>query len=125
MLAQILYCLLAWCNVAPLDAPRHNELATLAADVASTDATTDEAELLVAICVHESHCHLRAVGDGGRARGPWQIHGRDTSAAAALARIRWSMAACGNLSFYAGCGRCGACPDGLLDSLMDPTLPRR
>ena len=125
MLAHILYCLLAWCNVAPLDAARHNELANIAADVASTDATTDEAELLVAICVHESHCHLRAVGDGGRARGPWQIHGRDTSAAAALARIRWSMAACGNLSIYAGCGRCGACPDGLLDSLMDPTLPRR
>jgi hypothetical protein len=39
MLATILYCLLSWCNVAPLDTARHNELAELAADVAATDAT--------------------------------------------------------------------------------------
>jgi len=124
MLATILYCLLAWCNVAPLDTARHNELAELAADVAATDATEAEAELLVAICVHESRCRPHAVGDGGLSRGAWQVRGRDVSASAALARVRWSMAACGDLSLYAGFGRCGGDP-AVLASLMDPTLPRR
>ena len=63
-------------------------------------------------------CHLLGLAS------PGGVHAHQDHAAA-LARIRWSMAACGNLSIYAGCGRCGACPDGLLDSLMDPTLPRR
>ncbi len=108
MLAHILYCLLSWSNVAPLDMVRHNELA----------------ELLVAICLHESRCHPGAVGDGGKSRGAWQVRGRDVSASAALARVRWSVAACGDLSLYAGFGRCGG-DKAVLASLMDPTLPRR
>lgn len=119
-----LTCLLLWLHPSPADIPRLTELATIASDIGA--ATTDEtdAEVLVAECVHESGCRLHAVGDGGAARGPWQIHGRDLSAREALARTRWSMRACGDLSLFAGFGRCGGDP-AVLSSLLDPTLPRR
>ena len=109
-------------------ADRVEELVELAQDVASTDATEEEAVVLVNICVHESRCSARAVGDGGRSRGAWQVRAArgvvGTGAAAALAKVRWSRKICGDLSAYAGCGRCGSCPD-VVRSLMDPKLPRR
>lgn len=101
------------------------ELVAIAMDVDSTDATEGEAVLLATVCVHESHCRLKAVGDSGKARGPWQVRGqKDVGAGAALAKVRWSYGVCGDLSLYAGCGRCGACPE-IVKSLEDPTLPRR
>lgn len=100
------------------------ELANVAADIASTDASESEALTLVTTCVHESRCHTNAVGDHGAARGAWQVHGRDVGARAALARVRWSVRACGDLSLFAGFGRCGGDP-AVLASLLDPALPRR
>jgi hypothetical protein len=103
------------------------ELANVAAEIAATDATDDEAAELVTACVHESRCHAGAVGDGGQARGAWQVHGRDASAAEALRRIRWSERVCGgpgHLELFAGCGACGRCPE-IVASLLDPSLPRR
>jgi hypothetical protein len=108
---------------APHSMGRAIELANVAADIASTDATESEAELLAAICIHESRCHVAAVGDGGRARGPWQVHGRDGSAREALSRVRWSYQGCGDLSLFAGFGRCGGRPE-VLESLIDPSRPR-
>jgi len=110
----------------PRDLARAVELANVAADVASTDATEDEAAELVTACIHESRCHPTAIGDGGAARGAWQVHGRDADARGALARLRWSERACGvgDLSLFAGCRRCGACP-AIVASLLDPSLPRR
>ena len=122
-----IYCYLYGLLIAfyqPQTWPRVEELAAIAADIASTDATDEEAELLVDICIHESRCSLKAVGDGGRARGAWQVRGKDASAAEALRRVRWSYAICGDLSAYAGCGRCGSCPN-IVKSLGDPSLPRR
>jgi hypothetical protein len=124
MLLHILSCLLLWLHPDPRNTRRLAELELVALDIASTDASEEEAEVLVSVCLHESRCHLRARGDGGHALGPWQIHGPDPSAAEALRRLRWSWGACGDLSLYAGCGRCGACPD-VVASLLDPTLPRR
>jgi hypothetical protein len=120
-----LICLLSWLHPSPTNVPRLRELTMIAADIGQTDATPEEAELLVAVCAHESNCHVRAVGDGGLSRGAWQVRGRDVSARSALAKLRWSMRACGGLDIYAGCGGCGRCPAGLLESLVDPTLPRR
>lgn len=110
----------------PHDLARAIELSNLAVEVAETGATDDEAAELVAACIHESRCHTKAIGDGGQARGAWQVHGRDASATEALRRLRWSERACGvgDLSLFAGCGRCGACPE-IVASLLDPTLPRR
>ena len=124
MFLHILTVLLLWCHPNPSDVTRLAELSAIAADVASTDADETEGELLVAVCVHESRCRAHAVGDSGAARGPWQVHGRDVSAREALSRLRWSLRACHDLSLFAGYGRCGG--DGaVLESLMDPTLPRR
>ena len=120
-----LTALLLWTHPNPVDVGRLQELASVAADVATTDASDVEAEELVAVAIHESNVHPRAVGDGGRARGAWQVHGRDASAREALSRLRWSERACHDLSLFAGCGGCGRCPDGLLASLLDPTAPRR
>ena len=108
----------------PKTIERAVELANVAADIASTDASDNEAALLVAICLHESNCHREAIGDGGKSRGAWQVRGRDVSAAGALAKVRWSMRVCGNLAPYAGARRCGDVPD-VVASLIDPTLPRR
>lgn len=113
----------------PSTAARSEELVEIATDIAGTDATEGEARLLVSICVHESRCSLKAVGDGGSAKGAWQVHSarggaEDVGAAAALAKVRWSYAICGDLSAYAGCGRCGACPE-IVRSLVDPKIPRK
>jgi hypothetical protein len=100
-------------------------LQAVAVDIAKTDADEQEALGLVKIAIHESGAKVKAIGDGGRAFGPFQIRGgRDYSATEALRRYRWSVEACGDLSLYAGCGRCGACPD-IITSLEDPALPRR
>jgi hypothetical protein len=108
----------------PHTAVRIDELASIAMEITETDATEDEGFLLVGICIHESRCTRGAIGDGGRSRGAWQVRGRDVGAAAALAKVRWSYGVCGDLSLYAGCGRCGSCPD-IVQSLEDPTLPRK
>lgn len=106
------------------DVTRTEELAAIAWDVASTDATEEEGLLLAKIAIHESRAHLHAVGDGGLSRGAWQVRGRDVGAAGALAKVRWSRRLCADLSAYAGCGRCGSCPE-IVASLGDPALPRR
>ncbi len=124
MIYSLVYALLVlW--LPPRTADRVEELVAIAVQVAETDATEGEARLLAAIAVHESRASLHAVGDGGLSRGAWQVRGRDASAGAALRAVRWSFRVCGDLSAYAGCGRCGSCPAGLLASLADPTLPRR
>jgi len=87
-------------------------------------ATEEEVRLLVGIAVHESRAPLHAVGDGGLSKGPWQVRGPRHDATAALERVRWSYRICGDLSAFAGCGRCGSCPE-IVKSLGDPTLPRR
>ena len=122
--AHALVCLLSWAHPRSNDAPRLRELADIAAQIGATDASEEESETLVAVAIHESNAHLRAVGDGGLSRGAWQVRGRDISARAALAKMRWSMRACGDLSLYAGFGRCGGDPV-VLTSLIDPTVPRR
>ena len=99
------------------------ELEDIAVDIGSTDASEVEAEMLVSICLHESHCRLDAVGDGGRARGPWQVRLGRPDARTALERVRWSYKTCRSLGMYA-CGRC-ACDPAVLASLQDPTLPCR
>lgn len=125
MYSLIYILLLTWCYPQTGGTwERVEELAGIAADIASTDASEEEARLLVAICVHESRCHTKAVGDGGLSRGAWQVRGRDVGAAGALAKVRWSKAICGDLSAYAGCGRCGSCPE-VVKSLGDPGVPRR
>jgi hypothetical protein len=73
--AHALTALLLWTHPSPADVPRLRELTTIAEDIASTDADETEAEVLVAICIHESRCHLRAVGRDGSI-GPWQVRGR-------------------------------------------------
>ena len=123
MIHSLVYALLVlWLH--PRTADRVEELVSIAADVADTDATEGEARLLASIAVHESRATVRAVGDGGLSRGAWQVRGRDVSAAGALAKVRWSYRLCADLSAYAGCGRCGSCP-AIVASLVDPTLPRR
>lgn len=121
-----LTCLLLWLHPSPSNVTRLTELVTIAADIDSTDATEVEVEELVAICLHESRCHLRAVGDGGKSLGPWQVQGGGDSAAVALAKLRWSERICGvgGLAPYAGARRCGDVP-WVVASLLDPTLPRR
>jgi len=121
--AHLFWCLVAWNHAAPTEA-RRDDLSLIAQDIASTDATFEEAETLVAICKHESECRTKAVGDGGLSRGAFQVRGKDASAKAALSAMRWSMRACKDLSLYAGFGRCGGDP-ATLASLVDPTLPRR
>ena len=108
----------------PRTLERAVELANVATLIAVTDADEDEARALATIAIHESRASLRAVGDGGSAHGPWQVRGPDASADRALYLVRWSVAACGDLSLYAGCGGCGRCPE-IVASLLDPTLPRR
>jgi hypothetical protein len=108
----------------PRTLERAVELANVSALIAATDATETEAATLVAIAIHESRASLRAVGDGGSARGAWQVRGSDASVEQALRLVRWSVATCGDLSLYAGCGGCGRCPE-IAASLLDPTLPRR
>jgi hypothetical protein len=108
----------------PHTAVRIDELASIAMEITETGATEDEGLLLVGICIHESRCTRGAIGDGGLSRGAWQVRGRDVGASAALAKVRWSYGVCGDLSLYAGCGRCGSCPD-IVRSLEDPTLPRK
>jgi hypothetical protein len=105
------------------------ELANIAAEIAATDATDDEAAELVTACVHETGCRYGVESRDGRgAKGPWQVEGsRDVSAKEALRRIRWSERVCGgpgHLELFAGCGACGRCPE-IVASLLDPSLPRR
>lgn len=85
---------------------RLQELATVAADVASTDATLEEARLLASIAVHESGVRPRAVGRGGE-RGAFQIMppARSYGAREALRRLRLQ-----GLDGYAGCGS-KRCPE--------------
>jgi hypothetical protein len=123
MIAHILTVLLLWTHPDPRSLRRLTDLETVALDIASTDATAEEAETLVAVCVHESGCRPRAVGSDGSV-GAFQIRKGPGTAAEALRRLRWSASVCGDLSLYAGCGRCGACPE-IVASLVDPTLPRR
>lgn len=124
MYEHVLTCLLLWLHPNPTNVTRLTELSEIAKDIASTDATETEAETLVAICLHESRCHLKAVGDGGKSKGPWQVQQGDPSAATALSKVRWSMTLCGNLAAYAGAKYCNAVP-WTVQSLLDPTLPRR
>jgi hypothetical protein len=119
-----LTCLLLWLHPDPRNVKRLAELTEVARQVAVTDASDEEAELLVAICIHESRCHLSAVGDGGKSIGAWQVQGGDPSAVGALAKLRWSLSLCGNLAPYAGGKRCGDVP-WVVASLADPSLPRR
>ena len=123
--SHALVCLLAWIHPNPSNVARLKELAAIAVEIARTDATETEAEELVAICIHESGCRTRAKGRDGSV-GAWQIHppAKAYDAAEALARVRWSVDTCGDLSLYAGCGRCGTCP-AIVESLVNPTLPRR
>ena len=125
MFAHILTCLLLWLQPSPHNVGRLTELVAIAADVASTDATEVEAEELSAICVHESRCHLAAIGDGGKSLGPWQVQGGRHDAAGALARLRWSVGICGvgGLALYAGARHCGDVPR-VVRSLLDPTIAR-
>jgi hypothetical protein len=124
MMMHILTCLLLWLHPDPRNVRRLTELERVAIEIASTDASEAEAELLAAICLHESRCHTHAVGDGGKAYGAWQVRGGPPTAVEALRRVRWSWQACGDLSLYAGCGWCGRCPE-VVASLQDPTLARR
>jgi hypothetical protein len=88
----------------------------------TTDATPHEAETLLMIARHESAFARDVVlcqrkGDNGRAHGAWQVHPRsaqeardacdlERAPALALARVRESIAACGDLTRYVS-GRCG------------------
>jgi hypothetical protein len=112
--------LLQWIHPSPA---RAIELEDIAVDIGSTDASMVEAEELVAICLHETHCRLDVVGDGGRSVGPWQVRNGPPTAKEALRRVRQSLAAAGDLSYYA-CGK-KQCDPRILESLLDPTLPRR
>lgn len=107
----------------PRSIRRAIDLANVAADIASTDASESEAEALAAIAIHESRATWHVTGDHGQAFGPFQVRGPDASAREALRLLRWSTGVCGDTSLYAGCGRCGACP-AIAASLVDPTLPR-
>jgi hypothetical protein len=122
--SHVLSCLLLWVSPNPANVKRLSQLVTVAADIASTDASVEEAELLAAIAIHESMVVPGAKGDGGKAIGAFQVRGKDGSAREALRRVRWSYAVCHDLSAYSGCGRCGSCPE-IVASLQDPTLPRR
>jgi len=86
------------------------ELSRIAASIARTDASDEEARTLAKVAIHESGAREDATGPLGE-KGPFQIMppGKPT-AEVALARVRWSMEACSDLSLYAGCRRCGACP---------------
>jgi len=120
MFNHVLWLILVYLH--PLSAARVSDLINVAGDIASTDATEVEAELLAAICIHESRCTPKAKGLDGSV-GAFQVHG-GPGTAEALRRVRWSYGICGDLSLYAGCGRCGACPE-VVDSLTDPSLPRK
>lgn len=96
--------------------------AILAVAIYFTDATPHEARLLMSVAKHESHfsravllCHVR--GDHGRSLGAYQLQPRndrerrdacDVTRASrlALARVRESIATCGDLTGYVS-GRCG------------------
>jgi hypothetical protein len=113
--------------VQPPAPERLQELASIVQDVISTDATEDEAYELLAVSIHETRAHVRAHGRDG-SRGAFQVRPPAASYGAleALRRLRWSERACGagDLSLYAGCGQCGKCPE-IVQSLLDPSLPRR
>lgn len=102
---------------------RVSEIIDVAADIATTDATETEVDLLVAIAVHESRVTPSAKGLDGSV-GAFQVRGGPGTATEALRRVRWSYALCGDLSAYAGCRVCGSCPE-IVGSLEDPGLPRR
>lgn len=123
-----LTCLLLWLHPDPRNVKRLAELTEVAQQVAVTDASDEEAELLVAVCVHETGCVDHAAWDGSPCFGPWQVCRPSESfdARAALRLLRWSQGACvlGDLSLYAGCGGCNRCA-AIVASLIDPTLPRR
>jgi len=127
---HVLTCLLLWLNPNPRDVYRLVELVDIAQQIVSTDADEAEGETLAAVAIHETGARIfrhgthSLVTDGRGAFGPWQVVGGPPTAAEALRRVRWSVGLCGDLSLYAGCGRCGACPD-IASSLWDPTLPRR
>lgn len=82
---------------------RLHELASIAADIASTDASESEARLLASIAVHESSARLHATGKIGE-QGPFQVLHGDPHAREALRRLRTQ-----GLQGYAGCTR--PCPD--------------
>jgi hypothetical protein len=129
-----LTCLLTWTHPRHTDVARLRELQVIAVDIAQTDGDMTDAEVLAAVSIHESTAQVwmwkngkrvPLVGLGG-ARGPFQVEVGPATAAGALALVRWSTAACGegDLSLYAGCRTCGACPE-IVSSLLDPTAPRR
>lgn len=116
--------LLGWLHPDPRNIRRLEELEVVAEQIAETGAAQDEAHALAAIAVHESHAHLGATGRKGE-RGPWQVMPPGSPHAThALYLLRKSVAACGTPALYAGCGGC-RCPAGILESMLDPTLPRR
>jgi hypothetical protein len=128
-----LSCLLKWAfAVQDPHLARHvgriRELQQIAVLIAKTDADEEEAVGLAAAAFHETGAVLTDKrGDGGKSKGPFQVQGplgRDHGATTALVVYRWSVATCGDLSLYAGCGRCGACPE-IVVSLADPTVERR
>jgi hypothetical protein len=133
---HVLTCLLDWLHPRATNVRRLTELSVIARDVASTDASSEEAEELAAVCIHESGCVLGARGKDGSI-GPWQVRppAKSFGAGEALKRLRWSEGVCGkgDLSLYAGFGYCvghSASPEGdarraVLASLLDPTLPRK
>ena len=124
MYETILAFLLLTLHPNPTNVRRLTELAQVAADIASTDATQDEARMLAAIAVHESNARPAAVGDGGHSRGAFQVWDGPPTAREALKRLRGSLEACGTAELYAGCKRCGGCPR-IAASLVDPSIPRR
>jgi hypothetical protein len=121
----ILYLLLAHLGH-PKTIERAVEISNTAAKIAWTNADADEAAELATIAIHETGCVDHPAWDGSACFGEWQVCGERTDAGAALELLRWSERTCGkgDLSLYAGCGRCGACPE-IVASLLDPTLPRR
>lgn len=101
--------------------------ASIADDVASVTNDRRTAALLVAIAVHESG--LRAdvdtgetLGDGGRARGLWQLQdvpsdlSRAEQASVALARVQRSFRACGSGRYALAAYASGSCARGLPES---------
>ncbi len=123
---SIVLMLIAHLGVAssPERAIEYANVATLVLE-ATDDA--DRAHELVAIAIHETGATWPTDGGvDGDDCGPWQVRGGGCSAADALALVQWSESVCGkgDLSLYAGCRQCGACP-AIVASLMDPTLPRR
>lgn len=99
----------------------------IAADIASVTNDRRTAALLVAIAVHESGLRLdvdtgATLGDGGRARGLWQLQGvapelsRAEQARTALARVQRSFRACGAGRYGLAAYASGSCSRGLPES---------